>query len=236
MSTLTPSRPTSRTHVIDTPRRPPGIDTEERRLVSALRRGDEAAFTALVERYHAPLIRLARTYVRDAAVAEEVVQDTWLGVMRGIDRFEGRSSVKTWLFTILTNIAKKRGAKERRSVPMSALAGANDGDLEADRFLADEHPWAGHWAQPPASWDGAPLERLLGGEVREIITKAIAALPDRQARVITLRDVEGWSAEETCALLGITDANQRVLLHRARTAVRACLERYLAPPGPEPTH
>lgn len=195
-------------------------------LLGALRRGDEDAFAALVERYHAALVRLALTYVRDRAVAEEVAQETWLGVLRGLDRFEGRSSLKTWIFRILTNTAKTRGVRERRTVAFSSLArGDEESAVEIvgpQRFAAD-----GSWAEPPQSWDELPESRLLAGETRARIEEAIAALPHVQRAVITLRDVEGWEAEEVCELLGLSDGNQRVLLHRARTSVRRALAGYL---------
>ncbi len=209
---------------------PGGASDDDRRLVAALRNGDEAAFVQLIDMYHGAMLRLARSYVSDRAVAEEVVQETWLGVIRGIDRFEGRSSLKTWLFRILTNTAKKRGVRERRTVPFSALAGAADegdeGVVDAERFLPQGHLWAGHWAAAPTSWGPAPEERLLAGEARQVIEGAIATLPNTQRQVITLRDVDGWSSEEVCSLLEITEVNQRVLLHRARTKVRAALEEY----------
>jgi RNA polymerase sigma-70 factor (ECF subfamily) len=206
----------------------------DRKLVDELRRGDEAAFGRLVDTYHASLIRLARSYVRDAAVAEEVVQETWLGVIRGIDRFEGRSSLKTWIFRILTNTAKKRGVREARSVPLSALrlAGeASDGVVDPDRFQPEGNLWAGHWASPPSSWGSAPEERLLASEARELIEATIADLPDAQRQVITLRDVDGWASEEVCEALNLSEGNQRVLLHRARAKVRNTLEGYFTGAG-----
>jgi len=211
---------------------PGGAPDADRQLVAALRNGDESAFARLIEMYHAAMLRLARSYVSDRAVAEEVVQETWLGVIRGIDRFEGRSSLKTWLFRILTNTAKKRGARERRTVPFSSLAGAgeegDEGAVDADRFHPAGHLWAGHWAAMPHSWGSAPEERLLAGEAREIIEAAIARLPESQRQVITLRDVDGWSSEEVCDLLELTEVNQRVLLHRARAKVRRALDDYFA--------
>jgi RNA polymerase sigma-70 factor (ECF subfamily) len=203
---------------------------EDERLLSALRRGDEAAFTELVERYNAPLLRFARTFVRDRAVAEEVVQETWLAVIGGLDRFEGRSLLKTWIFRILANRAKTRGMREARSVPFSALALDEEGDAQAvpeERFRGAGDQWEGHWATPPRSWDDVPESRLLARETREVIDATIEELPSTQAQVIRLRDVEGWSAEEVCDLLGLSEGNQRVLLHRARSKVRAALERYL---------
>ena len=205
----------------------------DRRLVQALRRGDEAAFGELVDMYHASMLRLARSFVSDRAVAEEIVQEAWLGVIRGIARFEGRSSLKTWIFRILTNTAKKRGARERRTVPFSALiapGGDDDGVVDADRFLPAGHLWAGHWAAGPDSWGPAPEERLIASETRQVIEAAIETLLDSQRQVITLRDVEGWSADEVCDALEISEVNQRVLLHRARAKVRAHLADYLTGP------
>jgi RNA polymerase sigma-70 factor (ECF subfamily) len=204
---------------------PPHSDADAD-LVGALRRGDERAFVTLVGRYQAPLLRLAGTFVRDKAVAEEVVQETWLAVLRGIDRFEGRSSLKTWIFQILANRARTRAVRERRSAPFSALATTGDSDdavLDAERFLPEGHRWAGHWAAAPTGW---PEERVLGDETLRCVREAIARLPARQAEVLVLRDVEGWEPDEVCAALGITDGNQRILLHRARGKVRTALERY----------
>ena len=208
---------------------------DERALVDALRRGDEAAFVTLVDRYGASLLRLARTFVRDRAVAEEVVQETWLGVLNGIDRFEGRSSLKTWIFQILSNRAKTRAVRERRSAPFSALAGEGEDDesaVDADRFRGEGHRWVGHWAAAPADWSYLPEERLLGKETLARLRAAIATLPPRQADVLVLRDVEGWKPEEVCDALGISDGNQRILLHRARSKVRAALENYLSQGAP----
>jgi RNA polymerase sigma-70 factor, ECF subfamily len=204
----------------------------DERLIAGLRRGDEAAFAELIERYSAPLIRLAAGFVRDRAVAEEVVQETWLAVLQGIDRFEARSSLKTWVYRILTNKAKTRGERERRSVPFSSLAPADEGpSVDPDRFLGPDHHWAGHWSVPPPRWDEIPEERLLGRETLACAQRAIDALPLAQRQVITLRDVEGWDSEDVCELLGLSEGNQRVLLHRARTKVRLALETELAPPG-----
>jgi RNA polymerase sigma-70 factor, ECF subfamily len=201
-------------------------------LYDALRAGDEQAFTVLVERYHSSLVRLAMVYVKNRSVAEEVAQETWLGVIRGLERFESRSLLKTWIFRILTNKAKTRAHRESRSVPFSSLAPADGGDsgptVEPERFLDASHPvWPGHWASPPRSWNDVPEARLVSKETRAVIEAAIESLPRVQAQVITLRDIEGWSPEEVCNALAITDANQRVLLHRARAKVRAELERYL---------
>jgi RNA polymerase sigma-70 factor (ECF subfamily) len=202
---------------------------DDLRLVRALRAGDEAAFATLVDTLHGPLLRLATTYVRSRAVAEEVVQDTWIGVLRGLDRFEGRSALKTWIFRILANTAKTRSEREGRSIPFSSL-GDDDGEpsVDPDRFLDGSHPtWAGHWVEYPQSWADVPESRLLAGEARERIESAIDALPAQQRLVIRLRDVEGFSSEEVCAILGVSEGNQRVLLHRARSKVRASIEDYV---------
>ena len=199
------------------------VEPDEQQLVAALRAGDEPAFRSLVEQYHAMLVRVARMYVSTQGAAEEVAADTWLALLEGIDRFEQRSSLKTWLFRILTNKAKTRGIREGRSLPFSSLE-RNEPAVEAERFTAGDHPWTGHWSAPPR---GFPEEQLLAGETRQVIADAIAALLATQRAVISLRDVEGWSAEEVCNALTLSETNQRVLLHRARAAVRAVLEEYL---------
>ena len=204
---------------------------DDRLLVDALRRGEEEAFAWLVRRHHEALLRYARVFVRDRAVAEEVVQETWLGVIRGIGAFEARSSVKTWVFHILANRARTRGERESRSVPFSALVARELDDdapvVDADRFLpADAPRWAGHWAVAPQPWN-APEARMLAAETRAVIDAAIAGLPPVQREVITLRDVVGMDAEEVCRLMSLTDGNQRVLLHRARSRVRAALDAHL---------
>jgi RNA polymerase sigma-70 factor (ECF subfamily) len=200
----------------------------EQALVEALRRGDEAAFMRLVDAYGATLLRVARMYVPTAAVAEEVVQETWIGVLKGIDRFEGRSSLKTWIFRILTNIAKTRGERERRSIPFSSAvaAAADEPSVDPDRFLPAGDENARRWALGPTTWEG-PEESLLSGETRQVILEAIDKLPPAQRQVITLRDVDGWSSEEVRNALEISETNQRVLLHRARSKVRGAIERYL---------
>ena len=203
---------------------------EDASLLEALRRGDESAFTALVERYHDPLLRVAQIYVSSRAVAEEVVQETWVGVLRGLDRFEGRSSLKTWIFRILTNTAKTKAQREGRTIPFSSLRDPGrvpEAAVEPERFLDPEHSRSpGHWASPPGSWGELPVERLEATETREVIERAIEDLPAGQRAVITLRDVQGWGSEEVCNALDVTETNQRVLLHRARSKVRQALERY----------
>jgi RNA polymerase sigma-70 factor (ECF subfamily) len=207
---------------------------EETQLLEALRRGDETAFALLIDRYHASLVRLAMSYVATKEQAEDVVQETWLGVLNGIDRFEGRSSLKTWIFRILVNRAKTKGVRERRSVPFSSLEG--DGDekepsVDPSRFQEGTR-WAGYWSAPPQSWEGIPEDRLLSGETRMVVDDAIALLPPMQRAVITLRDVRGFTSQEACEVLGLSEANQRVLLHRARSKVRARLEEYLGSTEP----
>jgi RNA polymerase sigma-70 factor (ECF subfamily) len=205
------------------------LELEELQLVEALRAGDERAFEQLIRMYQAALVRVAQIYVSSRAVAEEVVQETWLAVLNGIDRFEGRSSLKTWIFRILANRAKTRAERERRTIPFSALRnpeGVPEPAVDADRFRDPEDPrWPGHWASPPRDW---PEDRMLADETQMVIADAIERLPAAQRAVITLRDVQGWSAEEVCNALELTETNQRVLLHRARSKVRRALEEYLS--------
>ena len=203
------------------------VAPDEMRLLDGLRERDEAAFVELMRRYGASMLRVAQLYVRSRAVAEEVVQETWLGVLNGIDRFEGRSSLKTWLFRILTNTAKTRAVREGRSVPFSALVDDEEegGVVDPDRFLGPETRFPGHWAAPPERWE-RPEERLLAGEALDLIAAEIEKLPPAQALVITMRDIEGLGSEEVCNALEISETNQRVLLHRARAKVRRALEEY----------
>lgn len=198
-------------------------EDDDAALLARLRGGDADALAELLRRHHRTSIRVARTYVSTDACAEEVAQEAWLGVVQGLSTFEGRSTFRSWLFTIVANIAKRKSKREARSVPFSALG---DGDEETgptvdpSRFLTDGR-WAGHWANAPAL---LPDEELQNHQVRALIERAIEDLPPLQRRVILLRDVEGVSAEEACAILEITEANQRVLLHRARGKVRAAVE------------
>lgn len=202
----------------------------EAQLLQALRSGDEGAFTALVREYQPSLVRVARMFVSSQAAAEEVAQETWLGVLNGLDRFEGRSSLRTWIFRILTNIAKTKAVRDGRTLPFSALqdpARVPEAAVDADRFLDSEHArWPGHWAAKPTPW---PEDALVAAETRERLADAIEALPATQRAVITLRDVEGWSSDEVRNALDLSETNQRVLLHRARSKVRAALESYLEP-------
>jgi RNA polymerase sigma-70 factor, ECF subfamily len=207
------------------------LSPDDRRLVAALRARDERAFEELIDRYHPSLVRLAMSFVPSRAVAEDVAQDAWLGVLRGIDRFEGRSSLRTWIYRILVNTAKTRGLRESRSVPFASLAGGGDDGpaVDPDRFRPPDDPaFPGAWAAPPRSWDEVPDAHLLGRETREVIDRAIDGLPPAQRQVIRLRDVEGFSAREVSDLLDLSDANERVLLHRARSKVRQALEDYLS--------
>ena len=195
-------------------------------LVTALRSGDEQVFCQLVDHWGGVMLRLALAHVPNRAVAEEVVQEAWLTVLRSLDRFERRSALRTWVLGIVVNVARSRARAERRSVPLeSETAGPS---VDPARFLPAEHPrWPHHWATEPVAWR-TPEEDLLAGETRRILLEAIAALPPAQRNVLVLRDVEGVTAAEVCNILGISDTNQRVLLHRARSRVRAALERHLA--------
>ena len=197
-------------------------------LLAQLRAGDEAAFMDLVDRYGRLMLRIALSHVGSRAVAEEVVQEAWLGVLKGLDRFEGRSSLKTWIVRIVVNQARTRGERERRSVPLSSLTADDEPAVDPSRFRpADDPMYPGGWSAPPQSWAGLPEERLLAGETLQVVRDAIAGLPPRQQEIILLRDVEGWEPEEVSDALGLTAGNQRVLLHRARSKVRNQLERYL---------
>ena len=200
----------------------------EAQFLEALRAGDEAAFAQLVREYQPSLVRVARIYVSTQAAAEEVAAETWLAVLNGLDRFEGRSSLKTWIFRILTNIAKTRGQRDGRTLPFSALEDPGrvpEAAVDADRFLDPEHPrWPGHWTVRPEPW---PEDALVAAETQALVAEAIEALPPAQRAVISLRDVEGWSSEEVRNALELSETNQRVLLHRARSKVRRALESYL---------
>ncbi len=202
-------------------------------VVAALKRGDESVFAQIVDAYSPGLMRMALMFVRDRAVAEEVVQETWIGVLRGIDRFEGRSSLKTWIYRILMNTAKTRGQREARSIPFSAAAGRDEPAVDPDRFFGSDQQPAGAWRLGPTEW-ALPEDELLQGETVQVILDAIEELPESQKAVITLRDIEGFPPEEVSAQLEISDGNQRVLLHRARSKVRAAIERYLGAVAPAP--
>ena len=203
---------------------------DDSELVVALRAGDEAAFSQIVSDWSRPMLTLARSFVSTQASAEEVVQETWLAVLKGLDRFEGRSSLRTWVFRILVNTAKSRGVREHRTLPWSSLAGEDAGpSLDPALFQSAGEASPGHWRAAPAAWpeEVAVEGSVLAGEVRRELRTVLDTLPDRQRVVLTLRDVLGHSSEEVCTMLEISQANQRVLLHRARTAVRAGLANFL---------
>ncbi|MGZ4270443.1 MAG: RNA polymerase sigma factor [Solirubrobacteraceae bacterium] len=199
-------------------------------LLAALKRGDEDAFGALVDRYGALMLRVAQGHVRTRAIAEEVVQETWAIVFANIGRFERRAALKTWIMRILANRAKTRGEREARCTPFSCVgaAPARDAGADADRLLGARDPrWPGHWACGLRRCCDLPEEHLLAGEVRGRLRTALACLPERQRTVVALRDVEGWTPEEVCDALGLSEGNQRVLLHRARRRMRAELGAYV---------
>ncbi len=210
---------------------PRHLEPAEDRELAALRAGDEQAFLSLVSRHHRAMIRLASLYVRSTATAEEVVQETWIGVLRGLDRFEARSSLRSWIFGILVNSARTHAAREARSVPLSSLEREVEEDapsVDPDRFLGDDHRLAGNWADPPQPWPDASVESQ---EVLALVREAMATLPEAQRTVMSLRDVDGWDSGEVCEALGISEGNQRVLLHRARSRVRGYLEQKLGREG-----
>jgi RNA polymerase sigma-70 factor (ECF subfamily) len=204
------------------------VTASDEQTVAALRAGDERTFRELYARTYPMMKRVARGYVASDAVAEEIVQDTWMAIVTGIHRFEGRSALGTWIFSILTNQAKTHGARERRALPLSCVArrDAEEPVVNPDRFQKDDEAWPGHWATPPRPWQ-KPERRLLSLETREHLKDALAELPDRQRLIVGLRDIDGHSAEEVCDLLGLSQENQRVLLHRGRSRLRAALEEYL---------
>jgi RNA polymerase sigma-70 factor (ECF subfamily) len=210
------------------PARPLPPDGE---LLARLRAGEEASFALVLDSWSGGMLRLARSFVSTPDSAAEVVQDAWLAVLSNIDRFEGRAALKTWVYRILVNTAKRRAAQESRTVPRSSLTPEPSGPtVDPDRFQSADEPYPGHWRQMPLPWP-SPEQRALDEELRSHLERALAALPDRQRIVITLRDVEGYPADEVCSMLDISAANQRVLLHRARGYVRAELEAYFASPG-----
>ena len=216
----------------------PEPSTSEAALLTALRCGDEDAFDAVVDAYGAAMHRVALTFVRSRAVADEVVQEAWLGALRGLDRFEGRSALRTWLLRIVANIARTHAVREARAVPFSSLELArevgseHEPALPTDRFQGADGRHPGCWVSFPKSWSTEPDSALLSAETRKLIANTIAGLPDGQRIVITLRDVEGWDSAEVCSVLELSETNQRVLLHRARSKVRAALERYSTTESP----
>jgi RNA polymerase sigma-70 factor (ECF subfamily) len=196
----------------------------EKDLLAALQRGDEAAFLSLVNQHHSAMLRVCRLFVSDLAAAEEVVQDTWLAALESLHRFEGRSSLKTWLYAILTNKAKTRGVRESRSLPFSALEA--EPAVDPERFHPKGQEWAGHWAEKPRPWERVLESQALSNELLATVQAAIENLPESQRMVISLRDIEGWTSAEVCNILDLSETNQRVLLHRARSKVRRALEVY----------
>jgi RNA polymerase sigma-70 factor (ECF subfamily) len=202
----------------------PPAAADDAAVLAALRAGDEAAFTRLVEMYHGAMVRLATAYVPSFAVAEEVAQEAWLGVLNGLANFEGRSSLKTWIFRILTNIAKTKGAREQRSASFSSVfddLGPDEPAVDLDRFGSE-----GNWVMAPVGWGDSPEQKLESAECQSVIASSIEGLPVNQREVIRLRDVLGFTSEEVCNALAISETNQRVLLHRARSRVRKALEEY----------
>lgn len=202
---------------------------DESALIASLRDGDEAVFAQLVDKYTPAMLRVARGYVRSHETAEEVVQETWIGMLRGIDRFEGRSSLRTWLFAVMVNIAKARGVREHRAADaeIAAFTGAT---VDPRRFRTSDQPLPGHWRehQEPSPFPDTPEGSVLGEELVSVARRAIDGLPERQQMVVTLRDMLGFDSTEVCEMLEISVANQRVLLHRGRAAVRQVLEDYWA--------
>jgi RNA polymerase sigma-70 factor, ECF subfamily len=204
------------------------LGPDEEALIARLRAGDERAFEDVVTRFYPSMIAVARSYVRSRAVAEEVVQEAWLAVLNGLDRFEGRSSLRTWVLRIVANTAQTRGVREARVVPMSSLQAEGDEPaVEPERFRGAGDPFPGHWWSYPTDWRTVPESKLLSAETLDVVKNAIDELPDLQRTVITMRDVVGCDSDEVCQTLEISEGNQRVLLHRARTRVRSALERHL---------
>jgi len=217
-------------HVPGQRTRPAGDRVDDSELLGLLRAGDEDTFRDIVDRWSPVMLRVARAHVSTDASAQEIVQEAWLGVIKGIDRFEGRSSVRTWVFRILTNLAKTRGVREARSVPWSSL-GPEDTEgptVDPSRFRGPDDEWPSHWtpAGAPVPFPESPEGSLVAKEVRELLADALVELPERQRIVVSLRDVHGLDSDEVCEVLGLSAANQRVLLHRGRAKLRALLESY----------
>ena len=204
----------------------PSLPPDEE-LVRRLRAGDEAAFGLVLDQWSPGMLRLARSFVSTPDSAAECVQDTWLAVVEGLDRFAGRSALRTWVYRILVNTAKRRGAREGRSVPWSSVGPQDGPTVDPGRFQSAGEPYPGHWRELPAPWP-TPEDATLASEVRAVVGSAVDGLPERQRVVLTLRDVQGYAADEVCSILEITPTYQRVLLHRARAYVRAQIEDYHA--------
>jgi RNA polymerase sigma-70 factor, ECF subfamily len=210
------------------------MDAAERQVIDALRSGDRAVFATLVASHQRGFLRIARVWARDTAGADEIVQKTWLAALESLDRFEGRSALRTWLYGILINVARSHVRAAHREVPMSSLADREvsraEPAVDPERFVPDDHPWAGHWASMPATFP-APDVALQHAELRHQLEAAIAELPPVQQHVLVLCDIEGMTGEEACNILGVSGTHQRVLLHRARSRLRAALERAIAGDG-----
>ena len=200
----------------------------DERIAAALRAGDERTFAELFQRQCPAMKRVARSYVESEAVAEEIVQETWVAILTGIDRFERRCALGTWVFSILINQAKTHNTRERRSLSFSSISPSDTDEpaVDADRFQTDDDAWPGHWATPPRPWQ-KPDRRALSLEARARVKDALAQLPDRQRLVVALRDVDGLSSAEVCGLLELSRENERVLLHRGRSRLRAALAEYV---------
>ncbi|MCW4352925.1 sigma-70 family RNA polymerase sigma factor [Hoyosella sp. YIM 151337] len=201
--------------------------TRERGLVEALRNGDEQAFAALVDELTPMMLKVARGYVANREAAEEVVQETWIALLKGIHAFQHRALLRTWLFRVLVNIAKTRGAKDQRYRAVSFDENSPLPAVDPARFQDPEEPWPGHWRSTPKAWDESPEHSLLASEIREVTQQELDRLPEAQRDVVTLRDVMGYEASEVCEMLAISAANQRVLLHRGRARIRQALEQYM---------
>ena len=201
---------------------------DETALIAALRDGDAAVFAQLVDQHTPAMLRVARGYVPSREVAEDVVQETWIALLKGIDQFEGRSSLRTWLFAVMINIAKARGVRERRDAD-AAIAAFTGGTVDPARFRGSDDPYPGHWLpdEAPSPFPDTPEGSVLGNELVDVSRRELDKLPERQRIVVTLRDMLGFDSSEVCELLDISTANQRVLLHRGRAAVRQVLEDYL---------
>jgi len=196
--------------------------------IERLLAGDEATFMMLVDQNQPSMVRLAQMYVSSHAVAEEAVQEAWIGILKGLPSFEGRSSLRTWMYKIVTNVAKTRGVREGRSLPFSSLAGEHDDPVDPSWFQGPDESFPGGWRTFPDDWRGIPEDRLLGRETLDHISRALDGMPPMQAEVVRLRDVQGWSSDEVCNALDLSETNQRVLLHRGRSRIRRDLDAYLS--------
>jgi RNA polymerase sigma-70 factor (ECF subfamily) len=217
---------------------PAGDRTREERLLAGLRAGDESAFGELIDTFGESMLRIAAGVVSSSAVAEEVVQETWLAVFTGVHRFQARSSLRTWIFRILLNTANTQRTREARIVPFSDLGPELTDDepaVDPERFLPAGHRWAGQWSSPPRPWQSDPESRVLAAETLGVVREVLATLPAGQRAVVTLRDVQGWTPEEVSEALGVSRGNQRVLLHRARSRLRTALEEWMQSPVPSPS-